>query len=84
MSNETQYQNWINNQLDPDYTLPGGNGSTPPVNVFNIKGSLGLQKYKAIEPDHVDYYERNRKYIEQSLWEQEEAEDNYLRNHGAG
>jgi len=78
------YSQWAEMQLEPDHSLPGGNGHTPPVNVFNIQGSLVLQKYKAIEPDHTDYYERNRKYIEQSLWEQEEAEDNYLRNHGAG
>lgn len=77
------YDQYHEQFLNPDFRLPGGNGSTPPVNVFNIQGSLGLQKYKAIEqPAPDDYYERNRKFIEQSLWEQEEAENEYLRSHG--
>lgn len=67
--NNTSYHVWVATQLEPD---------------MKLHGSRNYRKRKEPEQDYKDYYERNRKYLEQSLREQEEAEDNYLAKHNAG
>jgi hypothetical protein len=67
---ETSYNAWIQQNLEPDFILRGGNAKRyKPIPAFT-------------EAELKEYYEKNKRYIEYNLKEHEERQDAYLRSHG--
>lgn len=64
-------QVYIHNQLEPDQILRGNGKRYQPLKVPAFT-----------EAELKEYYEKNKRYIEYNLKEDEERQDAYLRSHG--